>query len=542
MTLPDFLVIGAQKAGSTWIYDTLKQHPQVFMPAKAELRFFNRPNCTDPSKVAEYARNFEGAERFDRVGENTPGYFWTTDPKRSTKQPPHGYNADIPGSVVNVLGDSVDVIVSLRHPVWRAISAFGHHSSLGRVAPHETLIDSVGMNGILDMGHYGAHLAAWRRAIDPERIKVLVYEDDIVAQPERGFVETCRFLKIDTSVRPKGMRNAANQIAVTELRLDGMRVGQHPQLLGPADIRFLLDTYKDDIAQTEEFLGRTLAKWHEETARLQKWCDDARVVRPTLPNTQHAQPKGKTDPAVARNRAFRQAGLDASLATTNRIDEQFRFEPPARPSGLIMHRNCELGAFSYGVDGHVYSTRIGRYCSIARGANIGQSDHPLNWMSTSPFQFQGGFKFNVGDGFAHRADYMAAKPDRAHGDLARELVTRVTKIGHDVWIGHGATIVAGVDVGHGAVIAAGAVVTKDVPSYAIVGGVPARVIGYRHDEQTRERLLLCAWWRFAIWQLQGVPFPDVNDAIDEVERRVSEGMHPYEPGWVEVGPDGPKLG
>ena len=540
MTLPDFLVIGAQKAGPTWIYDTLKQHPQVFMPAKVELRYFNRPQCTDASRVAEYARNFKGAEGYDRVGEKTPGYFWTADRKRSTTQPPEGHNANIPGSVVKILGENVDVIVSLRHPVWRAISAFGHHAARERIAPHETLVDSAGSNGILDIGFYGAHLAAWRESVPPEHIKVLIFEEDIVAEPERGFVELCRFLGIDTSVRPEGMRKASNQGAARQMSLDGMRVGKHPLPLGPDDIRFLLDSYRDDMAQTEELLGRALTRWHEETARLEKWCDEAKVARPPKPKRSPAPAASGPDRARRRNQDFRQAGLDASLPTTNAINQQFRFEPPARPSGLIMHRNCELGAFSYGVDGHIYSTRIGRYCSIARAVNIGQFDHPMNWMSTSPFQFQGGFKFNVGEGFPHRREYLAAKPDSAHCDLAREEVTRVTQIGHDVWIGHGVTIVAGANIGHGAVIAAGAVVTNDVPPYAIAGGVPARVIGHRHDEPTRERLLQCAWWRFATWQLKGVPFPDVNAAIDEVERRKSEGMQPYEPGWVEVGPDGPK--
>ena len=129
MKLPDFLIIGAQKAGSTWIYDNLKQHPEVFLPEKVELLFFDLPDCTDRSKVADYSKNFEGAGNFKRVGEKTPGYFWSTDRTRSPTQPPISHNPDIAGSVVEVLGDKVDVIVSLRHPVWRAISAFGHHAA-----------------------------------------------------------------------------------------------------------------------------------------------------------------------------------------------------------------------------------------------------------------------------------------------------------------------------------------------------------------------------------------------------------------------------
>ncbi|WP_299485003.1 CatB-related O-acetyltransferase [uncultured Allomuricauda sp.] len=71
------------------------------------------------------------------------------------------------------------------------------------------------------------------------------------------------------------------------------------------------------------------------------------------------------------------------------------------------------------------------------------------------------------------------------------------KIGNDVWIGRDAKIMDGVTVGDGSVIATGSIVTKDVPPYAIVGGVPAKVIKYRFDEETIEKLLKLKWWDFS---------------------------------------------
>ena len=76
-------------------------------------------------------------------------------------------------------------------------------------------------------------------------------------------------------------------------------------------------------------------------------------------------------------------------------------------------------------------------------------------------------------------------------DRERELVN---KIGSDVWIGLNVTLIGGVEIGDGAVVLTNAVVTKDVPPYAIVGGVPAKVIGYRYDEETIRLLLETKWW------------------------------------------------
>ncbi len=70
----------------------------------------------------------------------------------------------------------------------------------------------------------------------------------------------------------------------------------------------------------------------------------------------------------------------------------------------------------------------------------------------------------------------------------------VNKIGSDVWIGIDVTLIGGVEIGDGAVVLTKAVVTKDVPPYAIVGGVPARIIGYRYDEETIKFLQNIKWW------------------------------------------------
>jgi carbonic anhydrase/acetyltransferase-like protein (isoleucine patch superfamily) len=90
-----------------------------------------------------------------------------------------------------------------------------------------------------------------------------------------------------------------------------------------------------------------------------------------------------------------------------------------------------------------------------------------------------------------------------------------------VWIGHGALVLAGVKVGTGAIIGAGAVVTHDVPDYAIVGGVPARVIRYRFDVPLRERLLKSRWWELSDeWLEEHVDlFSSPTELLIALERR-----------------------
>lgn len=115
---------------------------------------------------------------------------------------------------------------------------------------------------------------------------------------------------------------------------------------------------------------------------------------------------------------------------------------------------------------------VGRYCSLNDGSYLFPGgNHNTDCVSTY------GFNWTLLPG--------AEKGPLSNGPI---------RIGNDVWSGFGSIVLSGVTVGDGAVIAAGAIVTKDVPNYAIVGGVPAKVISYRFNEQIREALLRIKWW------------------------------------------------
>jgi acetyltransferase-like isoleucine patch superfamily enzyme len=198
-------------------------------------------------------------------------------------------------------------------------------------------------------------------------------------------------------------------------------------------------------------------------------------------------------------------------------------EPPVWFMGPTTFATAtRVGAFSYFMGGVVdYCTSIGRYCSLAGGVRIGEPDHPVDWLSTSPFQYDAQ-RF----GWHSSADECTTRvPGKGQGESFRK---GPVVIGNDVWIGADAVILRGVTIHDGAVVAAGAVVTKDVAPYTVVGGVPAREISRRFDDETVAELLELAWWRFSPNQLDGMAFDDVSTAVKELRRRIENGMAPHE--------------
>lgn len=163
----------------------------------------------------------------------------------------------------------------------------------------------------------------------------------------------------------------------------------------------------------------------------------------------------------------------------------------------------KMGRYSYcGSDCQIVNTDIGSFCSISDHVFIGGAEHPMNIMSSSPV-FQD-------------VRHSGPKKRFARYKLPK---SKKTIIGNDVWIGHAATIRQGVFVGDGAVIGSNALVTKDVPQYAIVGGVPARIIKFRFSQEIIARLKDIQWWslpdeeitkRIDLWNIEAPTLEDLD--------------------------------
>lgn len=141
--------------------------------------------------------------------------------------------------------------------------------------------------------------------------------------------------------------------------------------------------------------------------------------------------------------------------------------------------NSNISDYSYiGPNTELVNATIGKYCSIAGNCNIGLANHTKNFISTSPI-------------FTERKNGTGTSWIKA--DVVSQLQKEVI-IGNDVWIGNKATIFSGINIGNGAIVGANAVVTKDVPNYAVVVGIPAKIIRYRFSDEIIKELLNTNWW------------------------------------------------
>ena len=148
---------------------------------------------------------------------------------------------------------------------------------------------------------------------------------------------------------------------------------------------------------------------------------------------------------------------------------------------------------------------IGKYCSLANGVCIGIYNHPYQVLTTHPFIYMDNDIQLYGDMPVEKENRYIEPEDKN------------TIIGNDVWIGHNAIVLGGVKIGDGAIIGAGAVVTKDVEPYAIVGGVPAKVIKYRFSKEIIEQLLETKWWDLPYKFVAKLPFEDVEKCISIIK-------------------------
>ena len=163
-----------------------------------------------------------------------------------------------------------------------------------------------------------------------------------------------------------------------------------------------------------------------------------------------------------------------------KIDNLSKIDNKAKVNSHTQIYNSSMEKYSYlGRNSALICTDVGRYCSIGDEVKIGLGIHTLSHLSTSPL-----FTEKQNGTGSSWVDIDMANPYK-----------RVT-VGNDVWIGERVMIMGGVNIGDGAVIGAGAIVTKDVPSYAIVAGVPAKVIKYRFSDDIIQKLLQLKWWSF----------------------------------------------
>lgn len=172
----------------------------------------------------------------------------------------------------------------------------------------------------------------------------------------------------------------------------------------------------------------------------------------------------------------------------------------------IVYKGCRIGRYTYGYQELLkyfpIAGSIGRYCSINGSAKI-WNNHSMDCITTSPIlDHMGFYPWEQNDRRRAYVSKYGKHKDNARFDNSAIRNNQTVTIGNDVWIGANVSILPGVNIADGAVIAAGAVVTKDVEPYAIVGGVPAKIIKYRFDDNVIKKLLEVKWWEWPVEEIE----------------------------------------
>ena len=179
-----------------------------------------------------------------------------------------------------------------------------------------------------------------------------------------------------------------------------------------------------------------------------------------------------------------------------------------------------VGAFTFSRSSLNTNFYVGRYCSIAKGLSVLGFRHPYERISSSGFTYGARFRIfkdSISDFSESRGDSKKFIPVKF--DLGNQKIL----IGNDVWIGSNVTLKPGITIGDGAIIAANSLVTKDIPSFSIWGGVPAKLIKFRFPQNTINHIMNVRWFDYAFPDFYDMNILDPDIFCEQLSEKVANG-------------------
>lgn len=267
MIVPNFLIVGGQKCGTSWLHSMLAQHPQTFMSKRKELFYFSKSNKFNDFHT--YLKNFDVPRYKKIVGESSTSYLWTYDPESPFKGGLK--NKNITSTISEYLGEDVKIVISVRHPIGRAISAFYHHYRMDRVNDQSCLSDYIHNYGIIEYGFFSRHIENWEKELGQEQIYVAWFED-IRSQPLDMLLAINKYLDLKDFEyeNSKSKKNAGFGLVLTKEghikpnKPEDKKFDKFP-VVTQKDLDLLMDIYKDEIANMQKKYPNRCADWHNVT-------------------------------------------------------------------------------------------------------------------------------------------------------------------------------------------------------------------------------------------------------------------------------------
>lgn len=274
--VPNFLCIGTMKAGTSWLYDILKTHNEIFLPfEKKELHYFDN----NYHKGFNWYMSFFEKSYPEVKGEITPTYL---------------DNINVPKRVKKELGNNMKIIVILRNPVERAYSSYKYKTMKGKAKGNfKEVIDK--NPSIIEKGHYYKHLKNWFKEFEKDNFHIVIFEE-MIKEPENTINSICDFLCVDKNYDKKKLFEKSNQSHSTRFLFIYKHIEKLGEWLRKNDFdrivnfvkksnilkvfksnkknsvtkedlktkKKLYDYYLEDIKKLEKLINKDLTQWKNE--------------------------------------------------------------------------------------------------------------------------------------------------------------------------------------------------------------------------------------------------------------------------------------